>query len=639
MTSSHSSITDLNKAIDNYNPFDRSLVVRNHDIWNQSFPDVPSINAHASDSIFQAIKQIRAGKRSVIGITIKAEKGLGKSHLIGRIRHQLQSEGECFFVYMSEVDYGDLNKINSKFLNTLTSSLKQTGTQGVMQWQELATALLNEVYNSNHTPQDLIKRFPVVLAQKPKIVDELTAKLLKLKSNIENPYLLQAILWTLCSDKVSFAINWLAGRDLAQSQADAMGLPNSSQEDKETEAFQSVCQILDLIGDYRTIVISFDELESLNCNEQGFTRAQVVALLAKDLYSKIKRGVLILNMYAETWTHQVKVVPHAEAVIDRIGEKTFDLKHLNSDDVITLVSYWLKDFYDNKGLTPIHQVYPFYEGELREIGKEKPIVRRVLQWCAENWKIPGNDPPKLPKKPLHEVEIAFNKELKILEQTIDNYFDDSSLIADAIYFGLIAIKGETIEKIKIEDIEELKLKTTDQPYLHFKIYGKENGKIVKIVVSVIQDSSARFVSAGLKRLIDYKKFDMTRGCLIRSKEINPKTQGKTYLDQLLSKELGGEFVKLTIEDIKPLLAILFLWKSRKDYEVNEQEITQFIHQTKIVANNYIIKEILSVPSGKIPSGLVEEDCITGKIQQNINITEQTQDVNIMVDNLFMKLGL
>jgi hypothetical protein len=635
MNNSVSSYSDLDKVITSHNPFDRSLVVRSHDIWNQSFPDVPSINAHASNGVFQAIEQVRTGNRSVIGITIKAEKGLGKSHLMSRIRHCLQSKDHSFFVYMSEVDYGDLNKIHSKFLTTLASSLKQIGNQGVMQWQELATILVNEAYKSNYTPQHLIKRFPGVLAQNPKIVDALTAKVLKLKPNIENPYLIQAILWTLSSDKIAFAINWLAGRDLAQSQADAMGLPNASQDDKEAEAFQTVCQILDLIGDYKTVVTCFDELESTDCNDQGFKRSQVVAVFVKDLYSRIKRGVLILAMFDETWTQQVKVIPKADSVIDRIGEKKFDLRHLNSDDIVTLVSHWLKDFYNTKNLTPPNPVYPFDEDKLRELGKEKPIVRRVLQWCSTNWNLPGKPSQKV--DPLHKVEIAFKKELAALDSTIDNYFENSNIIADAIQFGLLSVKGETIERVKIEEVEELIVKSADKGYLNFRIIGNEDGRIVKIVVAVVQESSNKFVSAALKRLIDYKTFDMTRGCLVRAKEVKSNTRGKEYLDKLLSQELGGEFVKLTTEDIKPLLAILFVNKACTDYEISEEEITQFISREKLVTENYLIREILSDPSGQIPNGLVDEDNIS-EIQPVLHLKE-TEDVDFKLDNLLIKLGL
>jgi len=637
MNDSHSSIADLNKAIAAQNPFDRSLIVRSNDIWKPSFPDVPSINAHASDAIFQAIEQIRAGYRTVIGITIKAEKGLGKSHLISRIRRRLLDEGGSFFVYMSDVDYGNLNRVYANFLNTLSLSLKQIGNEGVMQWQELATALINEASGKAYIPQQLVKQFSGALAKNPKLVDAITAKVLQFKPNIENPYLIQAILWTLASDKASFATNWLSGKALAQAQADAMGLPNSTEEDKEGDAFQTVCQILDLIGDYKTLVIGFDELESVDRNEAGFNRAQVVALLVKDLYGKIKRGVLMTAMFEKTWSSQIRVLPQAESVTARMGEKIFDLKYLNADDVVTLVSQWLKEFYDSKGLTPPYPVYPFDEGELRELGKEKLIVRKVLEECAKNWKVPDapiQTPP--PPNPLHQVELAFNNELNALEETIDKYFEDSTILAEALYFGFLAVKGETLEGVQIEEVEKVKTKAVDKGYLHFRIRGKENGKSVKIVVAVVQESGAKFVTAALKRLIEYQKFDMTRGCLVRSKDVKPKTVGKQCLDKLLSQELGGEFVKLASEDIKPLLAIYLVNKACTDYELTEDQIQQFIVQKKLASENYLICEILSDPSGQIPAGL--EPVYTPPEIPSIPDTTEVNNLDESLDKLLEQIS-
>ena len=80
------SLNDINQLIEKQNPFDRSLVVKSHDVWESKFPDVASINSHISDAIFQGVDQIRSGQRSVLGITLTAERGLGKSHLIGRLR-------------------------------------------------------------------------------------------------------------------------------------------------------------------------------------------------------------------------------------------------------------------------------------------------------------------------------------------------------------------------------------------------------------------------------------------------------------------------------------------------------------------------------------------------------------------------
>jgi hypothetical protein len=88
MTTNTSKIDEL---IKNENPFAGHIVVRPQQIWGKSFPDVASINAHASNSVFDAITKINKNQRQTVGITIIAEKGLGKSHIISRIRHKLQT--------------------------------------------------------------------------------------------------------------------------------------------------------------------------------------------------------------------------------------------------------------------------------------------------------------------------------------------------------------------------------------------------------------------------------------------------------------------------------------------------------------------------------------------------------------------
>lgn len=634
MSSSSSSIEDLINAIKSQNPFDRPLVVRSQDVWGKSFPDVLSLNAHASDAVFEAIEKVRSGQRQIVGITITAEKGLGKSHLISRIRHRLQVDGRALFVYMSEC--GDLNRIKTEFLRTLTSSLKQIGSQGVNQWQELATALVNEAYNNSFTCKEL---FPEERAKDLRIVDYLRDKVLLIKPDIENPDIITAIMWTLSPDPgyQLYAINWLSGKNLPQSKADALGLPNSStQEDKEAESFNTVRQLLDLISDYKPIVVCFDELDVAECSEAGFTKAQVTASLAKDLYNSIQRGVLLTAMYPETWTHQVKALPYAEAVVDRIGEKIFDLRYLNSDDVVALVSQWLKDFYSEKGLTPPHPVYPFDEGKLRELGKEKPIVRRVLKWCAENFILPIDSTPILDAttepEPTREtkqpVQSAHDNELAALESTVENYMDDKATLANALRLGFSKLIGQTVEQVQIEEITEVKAKSADKGYLDFKIVGKENEKVVKIGVAVLQESGGRIIQATLKRLINYQKFDLTRGCLVRSKDISSNAAvARAYLSQLLSPELGGEWARLRIEDIKPLLALMRVQKAREDYELSEDQINDFIVQKRIAIDNNLIHEILSDPSGQIPDDVIDEDSENG----NVNLPDEAEMIDVGVE--------
>jgi hypothetical protein len=448
----------------------------------------------------------------------------------------------------------------------------------------------------------MVSKFTEAFTRNPKVVEHLTDRVLAVKPDIENPDIITAIMWTLSSEPgyETYAINWLSGKSLPQSKADAMGLSNPSTQDKEAESFTTARQILDLISDYKPIVVCFDELDVPECNDAGFTKAQVAAGLAKDLYNSMKRGVLLSSMYAETWKDEVKALPYAEAVIDRIGEKVIDLNHPNSEDVVALVSQWLKDFYEQKGLTPPHQVYPFDEGKLRQMGKEKPIVRKVLKWCAENWN--DNTPPK------HQVEDAYNKELVAVENTINDDMENKAKLAEALRLNLSTLTGETVEKVQIEEITEVKTRSADKGFIDFKIVGKENGKVVKIGVAVLQDSSGSLIQATLRRLIEYKKFDLTRGCLVRSKQVSRNAaRAQQYLSELLSPQLGGEWAMLKKEDIKPLLAINSVMNAREDYELSKEQIIDFIMQKRIALDNYLIREILSDPSGQVPDEAIDEE--------------------------------
>lgn len=617
---------EIIQAIQKQNPFDKHFVVRSRDIWESKFPDISSINNHASNAVFQAIEKVRIKQREVVGITITAERGLGKSHVISRIRNYLKSDGNALFVYMTQCS--DLNRIKTEFLQNLANSLKQIGSQGVSQWQELATALFNESLNKNLTAQQIISSFSKALARNPKLVEALRDQTLKIKSGIENPDILTAIFWTLSpeSSHETYAINWLSGMQLPESKASELGLPNPMYDNREAESFSTTRQIIDLISAYKPIVICFDEIENNpTCNELGYTGSQVAALFGKDLYEKIKSGVLLTTLLPEKWTHEVKRLPNAESVADRIGEQVIDLRPLNSDDVVALVSQWLGDFYQEKGLIPPHPVYPFDEAKLRELGKERPIVRKVLQWCAENINV--ITPPHT------QVELAYKNEIAALDNSIDDYMENKAVLADALWLGFSALIGETVENVQIDAIHKIDsyVYAVDKGYLDYRIDGKENGKDVKIGFTVLQQSGGVGVQATIKRLTEYDKFNFTRGCLIRSKQINSgAVRAREYLDKLLSPELGGEWVMLRKEDIKTLLAIYFVWNAASDYELNPEEILEFIREKRIAIDNYLIREILSNPSGQIPEEAINEE--------NDTITFSLPKIPVMagvgVENLF-----
>lgn len=603
-----SPIDELNNAIRKFNPFSSGLIVRNQDVWSGGFPDVPSLNAHASDAVFTAINQIRMGERQAVGITMKAEKGLGKSHIISRIRHHLQKSGGALFVYMA--DYTNLNRIKPEFLKTLALSLKQVGSKEVTQWQELATALVNEALQKDYNPKQLVAAIPQYLTQQPQLVDRLTQKVLDAKPEIDNPDLVQAILWTLSSQHAPYAINWLSGKSLAQTRADQLGLSNSTEEDRDSESFDTVCQILDLISQYNSLIVCFDQLEGTEINDAGFTKAQVIANFAMDLYNRIKRGVILTAMYPDIWVNHIRALPTAEAVIDRIGESIVELKYLNSDDVVALVSSRLQSFYDSHHLIPSSATYPFEESKLRALGKQRATARDVLQWCQKNWGV-GAVPVQPPVDP---VEAAFKTELGSLDD--EEFMDDKARIAKALILGFKSLVGQTIDGVKIEQIQSVVTpKASNRGVIDFKILGNEGSEEVKIGVCVLPYSNGVGVQAGLSRLIDYQKYDLTRGCLVRAKQIAPRARQAQEFLRILLEERGGEWAPLKPADIKPLIALLAVHENCSDYELTEAQINEFIRRNQLTCENNLLKEILSNPSGQIPENIIDEETIleTGSV--------------------------
>ncbi|MGF1493758.1 MAG: hypothetical protein ACFBSC_15140 [Microcoleaceae cyanobacterium] len=617
----------IDEIIKQHNPFTGNAVVRPPQIWGKGFPDVESINIHASNAVAEAVDKIRNQQLRIAGITLIGDKGTGKTQIISRIRHCFQRDGDTLFVYIGK--YGDLNQIQYEFLQGLASSLRARGQYpDVTQWQEIAAHLINEAKELNCSPQTYIKKFPLILEKySSKIINHFTSLILKKKPWIKNPYLVKAIIWTLAPHEISiYANHWLAGMEVTSTQAESLGLPQLQVKSTDA-AFENVCQILDIVNEYKIPIICFDELDRTDINDHGYTTPQVITSFSKDLCNNMRKGIVMHTMYPMTWKEQVySFGDRTEAIIDRIASypemrKPVELKQLNSDDVVAVVSHWLVGFYNNFDLEPPSSVYPFEEDELRKQGKEKPTVRDILNWCSKNWKIPDTSP--LPDQDF--ADIAFSRELEDISQSVEEDMENSNKIAGALEFAFRSLIGETLSNTEVQDVEVFNIRND---YLNFKVIGQENGLVFKLGVAVNQQATGRGVQAALKRLVNYRRFDLTRGCLVRSKRISPNAKlAQRYIKQLLNEQ-GGEWVFLQAEDIKPLIAIQSVYENRESYELSEEDIFTFAR--KIASSNPLILEILSDPSGQEPDDLINDDIpisIPGMVKLESDVEDLESDLS------------
>lgn len=614
----HASIAEINQLIAQRNPFNRELITRKEEVWTGVSIDYPAINSHVSKSIFRTIDEIKNGQRKVAGITVKAEKGLGKTHVISRLRNQLKDTEGNIFIFIAE--YSDLDNIKEEFLSAVASSLNHEGSQGVKQCQVLATGFLNESFGKDFSPRKWTANFSKVIP----LIDKVIAKCLDRHPCItEDPDVLRAVLWTLSPNAlhISQACNWLSGKNISNSAAAKLDLPA---EQSNFNAFERVCLLLGLISTFYQVVICFDQVEGTEISKSGFTKAQVIANLAMDLYNSIDRGIVLFGVYPDIWNHQIRALPAADAVVDRIGEQIIELRGLNSDDVVGLVSVWLNEFYQNHGLIPENELYPFSEDELRTFGKQRATVRDVLQWCQKNWRVPEDTTPH-PEVEQDKSEIiknAYDKVLLGLE--IDDLIESKEKISQALRFSFEKIVGQGIDGFTIDEIEDIQPRSYNANWIDFKINGHDNGQPTSIGIATIQESYGRGVQACLKRLVDYEQFGLTRGCLLRSKKISSNaSKAQEYLQELLNK--GGEWVLVKKEEILPLFALYEIYRHHED-EFTEEDLSQFIQESEIIKNNLLIREILSDPSGVAPEDAEDEEAILDAEVEDFENSEDSEDL-------------
>jgi hypothetical protein len=637
--STASSLDELYEVINKNNPFDVPPIITGQDIWNGSFPDLTTLNAHASDAVFETIEQVRSGKPKVTSIAFSAEIGVGKSHLIRRIRRGLQADNKAFFVYANK--YGDLNLIHYQFRQILADSFKQSNGHGVTQWQELAAAMVNQVVAKKNTALELVKKIPQALSRDPNLIDKLTNAILNAKPKIGDPDIVRAILWTLGSAAhATFAIRWLAGKELADAKAKELGLPNPTREIKllEADALSAALQIISIASDYNPILVCFDELEGLEVNEAGYFKSQVVGGLVKDLFdaieqSDVTKGVLILSVLPPSIWEQLinnSKVTGAEGIKDRLSSKFKEplaLKYADGESVVDVVTLWLQEFYQSHNLFPPNPLFPFEEEKLRSLGNTRPTIRALLKWCRDNFVVSA---PPVNQKEL--VQKAYDREIA---QVNEDFLDDSDLIARALYLGFTTLKGQTVENVLIQDVtNQVKPLRENAGSIQFKITAIDKGKEEVIGVGVIQHTHGLSVGSRLQRLTMYPTFKLTRGCIIRSEDRKIKKNWEAYgLRLYLVEKLGGEYIHLVADQVKPLIAILAVYDQREIYSVNEDAVWAFIADSRIAFDNILIREILSNPATVLSDDDTESGALIESDQVKPAFIDITDEVNIDIDSL------
>jgi Cdc6-like AAA superfamily ATPase len=579
------------------NPFRLKSVISANEVWGDVITDLPGLNQHIDERIFDAITEVRKKYSSKIGIAIKGDRGTGKSHVIYRVWRKITQEGDSVFAYISPCT--NPKRINSHVRFYLSDSFTYQDSQGITQWQKLAAAAINTLKGTEfedkyrsyiekcHSPNEL-RKYIVASQNKTTLLgffDELVEAILENQTGIDVNFL-KALLFLLLKNAIiaQIALAWIKGED--NSEIKKIGLPEflfAEKEDKSIWMMEQICKLAEIAS--LPVVICFDQLDSAGTdNDSGDSPAQSIAKCIDRIYFQCSNVILVCCVISDTWR---EIEQMGSGIPDRVGQRAVRAKPPTTEQTIELVKLRLNWFYKNNSLNAedYPHLYPFEESKIKHIASESASARSLMTWCADEFEKVIDDEKK--KKTFLEKYDELIKQIQIPMK------DDDQLAA-IIFCAMTMILNGGTANVVIQEVKKIADATHD---LHFIISGYDclHKSQVKIGVRICETTNGKTFNAVMTRLVNYDKYGLTRGCLIRSSDVPRSWKIGYALKEKLEKEQGGEVVVLKKNDMKPLVAIQKIYEQSEDYGFTKEEIKQFVKDLGLAADNLLICEILSAP--------------------------------------------
>ena len=577
------------------NPFSSIPVISEDAVWGDVvIHDLPGLNQHIDERIFDAITEVRQKYSPKIGIAIKGDRGTGKSHIIHRLWKKITQEGGSVFAYIGP--YANPKRINSHVRFYLADSFTHQDSQGITQWQKLAAAAINTLKGSEFEDKyrsyiekcnspDELRKYIVASQSKATLsgfFDELVEAILENQTGIDFNFL-RAILFLLLKNvkDAQIALAWIKGED--HSEIKKLGLPEFSvdlQEDKSIWMMQQICKLAEIAS--LPVLICFDQLDSAGTdNDSGDSPAQNIAKCIDRIYFQCSNVILICCVISDTWR---EIEQMGSGIPDRVGQRSVKAQPPTTEQTIELVKLRLDWFYKNNNLNSedYPHLYPFEESKIKHIASESAGARSLMTWCADEF-----------EKVIDKKKTFLEKYQELLKRIRIPMKDDDQLAA-IIFCAMTMIPNGGTENVVIQEVKKVSDAIHD---LHFIISGYDclHKSQVKIGVRICETTNGKTFNAVMTRLVNYDKYGLTRGCLIRSTDVPRSWKIGYALKEKLEKEQGGEVVVLKENDIKPLVAIQKIYEQSEDYGFNKEEVKQFVKELSLAADNLLICEILSAP--------------------------------------------
>jgi len=590
------------------NPFNLQKIISANEVWGEVMTNLPNLNSHIDEKIFGALFEVRHNYSHKIGIAIIGDRGTGKSHVIHRIWKKIAQEGNAVFAYIGPCS--NPNRINSHVRLYLAESFNHQDVNGVSQWLKLAASKIRKLKGTDFeqeyrpyidrcdSPKELKKYIQTNISREKRqdFFEKLTQAILEEESNDIDFIFLKALLLLLNpSVDARIALDWIKGEDNPNFKK--LGLREFSPEEQEDRSIWMIDQICQLAkSSSLPVLICFDQIDNRNTidNDSGDSPPEIVASCIDRIYFQCSNIIIICCLLNDAWTD---IKQMGSGIPDRVAERSVIAKPATVQQMKELVQQRLDWFYQKNNLNKndFPELYPLNESQIKKIASEAAGVRDLMKKCAEHFESREIKEQVLQSEnPLEKKKKEFQDTYEDLLNKIDISIKDDDRLAAIITCCMKMIPSSGTENVVINQVNKINHSSNDLQLIVVG-YDSKQQRGVKIGIRVCESSDGNTFNRVIKKLLNYKSYGITRGCLVRSTPIRRTWKSGTRLKEQLENEKKGEVVVWKKDEMKPLAAIQEIYTQAENYGFSKQEVIEIVKQLRLAADNSLIREILSAP--------------------------------------------
>jgi hypothetical protein len=353
------------------------------DVWHTSPSHVEGLHTRAEHRIHAGILDAKESNGpSPIGLALQGQKGVGKTHLLGRVRQAVQREDGYFFM----IDLTTGAAFWEDVAKAMRSELWRRNDDGELQ----LTALLKRLCAKADVPAQVTR---AVLGETALAVNDLTGfvtavRHLDVQVAVECADTIRALVLygTTDSDQMTIGKDYLAGSPEGKAgDRQAWGMHPKHRPHRTLVA--EISRVLALTG---PSIVAIDQLDSLVGKADNAIDEQVDPELASELAviadglmqlrETTRRTLSIVACLPNTWKllHSVAT----DTVADRFTETPILGALADPRLGQTLIEKWLAVSYESIGFTPPHPTWPVAPSAFEDSWRTytpRQLLRRVQE--------------------------------------------------------------------------------------------------------------------------------------------------------------------------------------------------------------------------------------------------------------------